>query len=164
MTSPVAKAQMLIRKPIGSVFEAFVNPGVTSHFWFSNSTGTLEPGGLVRWSWEMYGLTTDVEVKALEQNKRILVEWNRPSNPSLVEWTFEPKAADRTFVVVKNWGFHGDTEQIVSAALDSASGFAFVLAAAKAYLEYGVELRVVEDHAPDALAENWKTRLTPTVG
>jgi uncharacterized protein YndB with AHSA1/START domain len=42
--APVAKAEMLIRRPIAEVFEAFVNPAVTSKFWFTKSSGRLEPG------------------------------------------------------------------------------------------------------------------------
>ena len=32
---PVAKAEMLIRRPVAEVFEAFVNPVITSKFWFT---------------------------------------------------------------------------------------------------------------------------------
>jgi uncharacterized protein YndB with AHSA1/START domain len=52
---PVAKAEMLIRKPVAEVFEAFVNPDVTSKFWFTKGSGKLEAGSQVRWDWEMYG-------------------------------------------------------------------------------------------------------------
>jgi uncharacterized damage-inducible protein DinB len=38
---PVAKAEMLIRKPVAEVFEAFVNPAVTTKFWFTKSIGDL---------------------------------------------------------------------------------------------------------------------------
>lgn len=32
---PQAKAEMLIRKPVEEVFEAFVDPEITSKFWFT---------------------------------------------------------------------------------------------------------------------------------
>jgi uncharacterized protein YndB with AHSA1/START domain len=32
--SPIAKAEVLIRKPVAEVFEAFVNPTITASFWF----------------------------------------------------------------------------------------------------------------------------------
>jgi uncharacterized protein YndB with AHSA1/START domain len=32
-TPPVAKAAMLIRRPVADVFEAFVDPAITSKFW-----------------------------------------------------------------------------------------------------------------------------------
>jgi uncharacterized protein YndB with AHSA1/START domain len=146
---PIAKAQMLIRRAARDVFEAFVDPAITSRFWFSKSSGRLEPGKRIRWDWEMYGVSTNVEVKAVERHKRILIEWNGPGNPSSVEWTFEPKGHDRTFVVVKNWGFRGSDDQIVSQAMDSAAGFSFVLAGLKAFLEHGLELNLIVDHDPN---------------
>jgi len=155
LQAPVAKAQMLIRRPVARVFEAFVDPAITSRFWFSKGSGRLEAGRQVRWDWEMYGFSAPVDVKAVEENRRILVEWNGPDTPTSVEWTFEPEAEDRTFVTVKNWGFHGDADKVVAQALDSAGGFSFVLAGLKAFLEHGIELKLIEDHAPAALVEGW---------
>src|SRR5688572_16820296 len=103
--APVAQAQMLIRKPVAQVFEALVDPAITSRFWFSKGSGRLEAGQRVRWDWEMYGVSAEVDVKAIEENQRIFIEWGGPDHPSLVEWTFEPQGEDRTFVTVKNWGF-----------------------------------------------------------
>ena len=34
MKSPVARATMLIRRPVEEVFNAFVDPTVTTRFWF----------------------------------------------------------------------------------------------------------------------------------
>jgi hypothetical protein len=52
---PIAETAMLIRKPVSEVFEAFVNPAITSKFWFTKGSGRLEAGKQVRWDWEMYG-------------------------------------------------------------------------------------------------------------
>src|ERR1700730_8942454 len=82
----VAKAEMLIRSPVAKVFEAFVEPAITSHFWFSRGSGKLEAGKTVRWDWEMYGFSVDARVKALEPNKRILVEWSAYGMTTDIEW------------------------------------------------------------------------------
>jgi uncharacterized protein YndB with AHSA1/START domain len=153
---PVASAQMLVRRPAAEVFEAFADPAVTSRFWFSKGSGRLEAGRQVRWDWEMYGVFAVVDVKAVEENRRILIEWNGPDNPSSVEWTFEPRGEDRTFVTVRNWGFHGEPDAMVAEALDSTGGFSFVLAGLKAFLEHGIELNLIADHAPDALVAGWE--------
>jgi len=50
-----AKAEMLIRRPVGQVFEAFVDPGVTSKFWFSGGSGRLEVGKTVP-GWQPAGV------------------------------------------------------------------------------------------------------------
>jgi uncharacterized protein YndB with AHSA1/START domain len=73
--APIAKAEMLIRKPVAKVFEAFVNPAITSRFWFTKSSGPLEAGEHITWTWEMYNMSIEVDVKEIEANKRILIEW-----------------------------------------------------------------------------------------
>jgi uncharacterized protein YndB with AHSA1/START domain len=47
--APVAVAEMLIRRPVAEVFEAFVNPDITSRFWFTKGSGRPESG---KRSWE----------------------------------------------------------------------------------------------------------------
>jgi len=158
---PVAAAQMLIRRPAAEVFDAFVDPAVITRFWFSKGSARLEAGRRVRWDWEMYGVSAEIEVVAVEENRRILIEWNGPDNPSFVEWTFEPRGENRTFVTVRNWGFRGDPDAVVAEALDSTGGFSFLLAGLKAFLEHGIELNLVADHAPDSLVEGWESRPAP---
>jgi uncharacterized protein YndB with AHSA1/START domain len=53
MNAPIVKAEMLIRKPPAEVFNAIIDPAVTTKFWFTKSSGKLEPGKRVRWDWEM---------------------------------------------------------------------------------------------------------------
>ena len=153
--APVASAGMLIRRPVDVVFEAFVDPAITTRFWFSRGSARLEPGAAVRWDWEMYGAGSDVRVKAIESNARILIDWDDPSTE--VEWHFEPRGKDRTWVTVENRGFRGDPQAQVAAALDSAGGFALVLAGAKIWLEHGIEPGFVVDRHPDALVDGWRS-------
>jgi uncharacterized protein YndB with AHSA1/START domain len=155
---PIAAAQMLIRRSPSVVFEAFIDPAITSRFWFSKGSGRLEGGRRVRWDWEMYGAGTTVDVKAIEPARRILIEWDGPENPTSVEWVFEAKGEERTFVTIRNWGFSGNADEVVAKALDSTGGFHLVLAGAKVFLEHGIEPNLVVDHAPDALVPGWSTR------
>ena len=153
----IATAQMLIRRPISVVFDAFVDPAITSRFWFSRGGGRVEVGQQVRWDWEMYSVGTTIDVKALEPNKRILIEWDGPEDPNLVEWTFEAKGEERTFVKIRNWGFKGNADEAVAKALDSTGGFHLVLAGAKFFLEHGIEPNLVVDRAPEAVASGWSS-------
>ena len=153
---PVAEAGMLIRRPVADVFEAFVDPAITARFWFSKGSGRLEPGARVRWEWEMYGAGTEIVVKAIEPNARILIDWDDPATE--VEWRFAPRGDDQTWVTVENRGFHGTPEEQVARALDSAGGFALVLGGAKIWLEQGIEPGFVLDRHPDAHVEGWKDR------
>lgn len=145
---PVVKVEMLIRKSAEEVFRAFVDPAITTQFWFTKSSGELRAGKEVRWEWEMYGVSSRVVVKAIEQDKRILIDWDDP--PTEVEWRFEARPDGTTFVRITNSGFVGSGDEVVARALDSAGGFSFVLAGLKAFLEHGVRLDLVADHAPDA--------------
>ena len=146
MQAPVAKAQMLVRRPVAEVFAAFLDPTITSHFWFTAASAPLRAGARVRWDWEMYGVSTNVEVKALEENRRLLIEWNGPDAPTSVECTFEAQGTVLTLVKIRNWGFGGTEEDAVAAALDATSGFSYVLAGLKAWLERGVALNLIGDH------------------
>lgn len=91
---PVVKAEMLIRRPAKEVFEAFVDPSITTKFWFTKSSGRLEAEKHVQWVWEMYGVSDNVYVKEIEQNKRILIE---SSDGTMVEWIFTARAENQTF-------------------------------------------------------------------
>ena len=144
MTSPTARATMLIRRPVAEVFNAFVDPDLTTKFWFSRSTGRLVAGKAVTWHWDFYGASGDVFVKALETNKRIAYEW-----PTPVEMTFTSRANELTFVSVIASGFTGTDDEKVSQALDSTEGFNLVLSACKVFLEHGIAPRIISDKSPD---------------
>lgn len=148
--APVMTVEMLIRKPVSDVFEAFVNPDITTRFWFTKSSGKLSPGAEVEWSWEMYGVSALVRVKAVEENQRIWIEWGDQGAMTDVEWRFTPQPNGTTYVSISNWGFQGNGDEIVAQALDSKEGFTIVLAGMKALLEHGVSLNLVADKTPDA--------------
>jgi uncharacterized protein YndB with AHSA1/START domain len=156
MTNPIVKTQMLIRKPAHEVFNAFVDPSVTAKFWFTKSSGKLESGKRIRWEWEMYGFGTDVDVKEIEPNKRILIEWDSYVGRTPVEWEFKAYSDNTTMVTITNHGFQG--EDIVKQALDSTEGFSFVLAGLKAWLEHGITLELVADAMPDNNVKSWGGR------
>lgn len=152
--APVAKAAMLIRRPVAEVFEAFLDPAVTARFWFSRGSARLEPGRQVEWHWDIYGFSVPVTVKTIEPNKRILVEWPGEAGPTTIEWTFTARPDGTTFVSIANRGFHGDADALVGQAIDSTEGFTFVLAGLKALLEHGVRLNLVPDRHPDGLGKS----------
>ena len=146
--SPVAKTGMLIRKPADEVFEAFVNPDIITKFWFTKSSGRLEPGKQVQWDWEMYNISIPVTAKAVEPNKRLVIEWPGHGGPTTVEWTFEARDDGTTFVEVTEAGFTGTGDEVVQKATDSSQGFSLVLAGAKALLEHNLKLNLVPDRYP----------------
>jgi uncharacterized protein YndB with AHSA1/START domain len=150
----VAKAEMLIRCPVAKVFEAFVDPAITSNFWFSRGSAKLEAGKSVRWDWGMYDFSVEVRVKVLEPNTRILVEWSAYGAFTDIEWVFTGRSDGTTFVSVTNSAFSGNPQEVAKLAVGSTEGFAFVLAGAKAFLEHGLQLNLVPDRFPDGLPKS----------
>jgi uncharacterized protein YndB with AHSA1/START domain len=151
---PTSKTGMLIRKPVAEVFEAFINPDITTKFWFTKSSGKLEAGKQVQWEWEMYNISIPVTAKAVELNKRILIEWPGYSGLSTVEWVFEAQADGTTFVRITESGFTGDGDEIVKQVADSTQGFTLVLAGLKALLEHNIRLNLVADRFPKGIEEH----------
>jgi uncharacterized protein YndB with AHSA1/START domain len=144
-SEPIARAQMLIRRPVAEVFEAFVDPAITSRFWFSRGSARLTEGAVVIWHWDMYGVAATAAVKSVEPSRRILIEW-----PTPVEWVFTSRGDDATLVSITASGFGGSGDERVARAMDMKGGFTNLLAGCKAFLEHGVELNLVADHHPDA--------------
>jgi uncharacterized protein YndB with AHSA1/START domain len=136
---PSVNVGMLIRRPAAEVFEAFADPAVTTRFWFTKSSGRLVTGTNVRWDWEMFGLSTNVSVRKVEDNRRIVFDWGPDGDePRTVEFRFIPRGDDSTYVRVTESGLRGDGDEIVAHIAASTGGFYQVLCALKALLEHGV--------------------------
>lgn len=144
---PVVRSEMLIRKPVEEVFEAFINPEITTKFWFTKSSDRLEIGKRILWEWEMYGVSDEIYVKDIEKNKRILVE---SSDGTKIEWLFTPRTNHETFVSIENYGFAGNTEEVLNQCIDAMGGYTIVLCGLKAFLEHKIILNLVMDKAPEA--------------
>lgn len=139
------EAQMLVRKPVEDVFEAFINPEVTTNFWFTKSTGKLQEGKTVIWEWEMYGAKSEVKVHQIAPNRLIKTEWGDPA----VQVDYEFKEMEKgTLVVIKSYGFSQTGEDLLKIINDNTGGFTTVLDGCKAYLEHGINLKLIEDKFP----------------
>lgn len=147
--APVAKAEMLIRKPVSEVFAAFVDPAITTKFWFTKGSGRLAPGVQVQWDWEMFNVSSQVKVTAFEPDQRIRIDWSADgTSPDEVEWRFTPHGDDTTFVSITNSGFRGTGDALVNQVIQSTEGFTLVLAGLKALLEHDLRLNLVADRFP----------------
>lgn len=150
---PVAATGMLIRQPVADVFAAFIDPDVTTKFWFTRSSGRLEAGKPVQWDWEMYDASIPVTPKVIEPNRRIVIEWPGYTGLTTVEWTFDPQEDGTTFVGITEAGFTGDGDELVRQVAASTEGFSLVLAGLKALLEHGIRLNLVADRFPMGIEE-----------
>ncbi len=159
--APVAFAAMLVRRPVAEVFGAFVDPSVTSNFWFTKGSGRLDSSKRVIWTWEMYDVSAQVEVTEIVTNEKIVARWGAAGEaPNTVEWTFEPQPDGATFVSVKNFDFPGDADAQVEQAINSTGSFTIVLNGLKAWLEHGLRLGLIADRHPSKLVPGWSEDAT----
>ena len=146
-----SEAQMLIRKPVSEVFNAFIDPDKTKHFWFTKASGKLEVGKAITWEWEMYNSSTKVVPKEVLTNKKIAIEWFTTELPTTVDFDFKTLSDGFTFVSIKHYGFNQTGDELLEAIKDSTGGFTIVLAGLKAYLEHNINLNLILDKFPKTL-------------
>lgn len=149
---PIAKAEMLVRRPARDVFAAFIDPQMLTKFWLAKASAPLQAGRKVRWEFLVEGASAEVDVKLVEQDKRIVTAWD---DGTTVEWEFSERDSEGTLVVVTESGFRGSADEVVAKALDATAGFTLVLSELKALLEHGKVLNLVRDKA--RLIEGSKT-------
>lgn len=150
-TIEFVEVQMLIRKPVTEVFEAFIDPSITRNFWFTKGSGKVEVGESITWQWEMYNISTQVVVKEILQNKKILIDWGEPATS--VEFRFQTFDGS-TYVIIKQYGFTQSGAELIAIIKDSTGGFTTVLDGLKAYLENGIKLNLIEDKFPKEVSSH----------
>jgi uncharacterized protein YndB with AHSA1/START domain len=150
---PSVKVGMRIRRKPAEVFQAIVDPVITSTIWYTKSSGKMTPGAELLWEWEMYGVSSHVCVEDVEENSRVRFSWSgyTPDNPTTVEFRFLPMPDDTTYVQVTETGFTGTGDELVRYVTDSTGGFTFLVSALKALLEHNVVLGLVPDAHPEGL-------------
>lgn len=137
------ETQMRIRRPVGIVFNAFVDPSEAVNFWFTKSSGLLEEGKQVVWEWEMYGGASNVLTKELIPNEKITIEWGPDQNT--VVFSFRDLGDNTTYVVITEAGYKETGDALLSKIRDSTGGFTTVLDGCKAWLEHGINLGLIGD-------------------
>jgi len=148
-------AQMLIRKSATEVYQAFVNPEITTQFWFTHSTGSLAVGEEVTWTWQMYGVSAVSVAIEMKPNEFIKMKWIGNGEETIVEYSFEAISPSSTYLSIKHHGFQESGSDLQSALLDSTGGFTMVLAGCKAWLEHGIHLNLIGDKYPKEVAEHF---------
>ena len=141
-----AETVMLIRKPTIEVFNAFIDPEITKHFWFTKGSDKLLVGKNVTWDWEMYNISVPVFVRQIIPNEKIIIEWQTPT--TTVEFNFKTLLNGDTYVIIKHFGFDKIGDELIATLKDSVGGFTTVLDGLKAYLEHGIDLNLIADKYP----------------
>ncbi|WP_407304337.1 SRPBCC domain-containing protein [Acinetobacter sp.] len=146
MNNVVIETQMLIRKPVAEVFNAFIDPEITSKFWFTSSTGALMENKNIDWYWEKYEVTTSIFVEQLINNQLIQIKWGEPK--STLDFIFEKISENETFLRIRNYEIPLEGSELIAFVIKRTNDFTTLLDGAKAYLEYGAQLNLVNDRLP----------------
>lgn len=153
---PAVEAKMLIRKPVAEVFEAMVNPDITSKFWFTRSSGRVEPGKTLEWEWGQFGVSDTVDILEVRTNEYLSLKWKLGDLKTKVEMFFESYSDASTLLKVTESGFWGSApaqdEQLqekINLMLGQNGGWNLVLSNMKAWLEHGIDLNLIADHNPE---------------
>jgi uncharacterized protein YndB with AHSA1/START domain len=142
MKDPSVQSSMLIRRPVGEVFAAFVNPQTLRKFWLADASGPLAPGARVKWQFMVPGATENVGVTQFEAPRHLAFDWSEGVH---VDVRCEVFGEDGTQVIVTISGFTG-ADALVEAS-NTAEGFAIVLCDLKTLLESGESAHLVRDKA-----------------
>lgn len=135
--------QTKVQKPVADVFDAVYNPEkLSGYFTTGGSSGSLDAGKTVMWSWHDYPGTYPVHVKESVKNERIVFEWENTSGgyDTRTEITFESLNDTETLVKITESGWRED-EQGLKDSYGNCFGWTEMICCLKAYMEYGINLR-----------------------
>jgi uncharacterized protein YndB with AHSA1/START domain len=145
-----------IARPVAEVFEAVADPAkLSGYFTTGGAKGRLETGATVTWDFADFPGAFPVHVLEVVPNRRIVLRWEAnegaPSDGeaatttgagyhTTVTMTFTPLDDGRTLVSIAEEGWR-QTPGGVKASYGNCQGWAQMLCAMKAYVEYGINLR-----------------------
>jgi len=150
------KVMMIVGNPVEEVFEAVADPKqLSSYFTTGGASGRLEAGKTVTWDFHDFPGAFPVEVDEVVPNERIVFRWDAAEGEQVadgeieikpagyqttVTMTFQPTGDGRTLVEVEEEGWR-ETEGGLQASYGNCMGWSQMLAALKAWVEHGFNLR-----------------------
>ncbi|WP_149202170.1 SRPBCC family protein [Actinotalea subterranea] len=136
-----------VRRPIDQVYEAIVDPDQLSRYFATGGArGRLEAGAVVTWDFQESPGGFPVDVVEAEPPRRIVIRWagdHVTGDDGRTTTTFELEPIDdgaRTLVTITESSWQA-SEAGAKSAFDNCEGWTGMLAALKAWLEHGINLR-----------------------
>jgi uncharacterized protein YndB with AHSA1/START domain len=136
-----AKVQMGILKPANEIFEAIVEPNKMNKYFITTSTGRIENGRTITWTWEDFEGEHEIKVGKIEKDKTVSFEWNGSGINCVVVITLEPKGESKTLVKITEADWPADYKG-ANRCMGQVEGWTNFLCCLKAYLEHGIDLRI----------------------
>lgn len=135
------KVALQIQKPVHDVFEAIVDPAQMTNYFIAKSTGRMEEGAVLTWSFPEFPLEFPVRIGTVRKNEYISYYWEGSDGKELlVEMTLIPYRGDSTVVTITE-GSMEPNEAGLAWLKGNTEGWANFLACLKAWVEYGINLR-----------------------
>lgn len=137
------QVQTKIQKPVEEVFDAVYNPDrLSGYFTTGGSSGPLDEGATVMWSWHDYPGSYPVHVKKSVKNSLIAFEWEVTGGGynTTTEISFESLGPSETLVKITETGWE-ENDKGLKASYDNCSGWTEMVCCLKAYVEHGINLR-----------------------
>jgi uncharacterized protein YndB with AHSA1/START domain len=136
-----AKVQMGILRSASEIFDAIIDPEKMSRYFISGSTGRMESGKTLTWTWTDYEGEHEIKVGKIEKDKTVSFEWTGSGVNCVVVITLEAKGENQTLVKVTESEWPADYKG-ANQCMGQVEGWTHFLLCMKAYLEYGIDLRV----------------------
>lgn len=135
------KTQINVQRPISEVFEAIVDPGKLSVYFIGSSTGRMEEGKTLTWTFPELDAKFAIRVDKIQKDKHISYFWDDTDGTKThVEINLTKRNENDTHVEVLEKSREND-EAGLKWLRGNTEGWANFLACLKAYLEYGINLR-----------------------
>ena len=134
------KVKMQVGKTRNEVFEAIVNPDSMKKYFIGSSTGRMETGKKLQWTFPEFDEIIPVQINTITPNELISFYWDNSGTQLLVEIYLTDSLQGSTLITITE-----KSMPISDAGLQWLSGNSFgwsnFLSCLKAYLEYGINLR-----------------------
>ena len=132
-----------IAKPVAEVFDAVYNPTkLSGYFTTGGASAPLVEGSTVTWDFADFPGAFPVQVRKVERNRLIELEWkaNDGDYTTRTRFEFEPLEGGATLVRISE-GSWRETQQGLDASYGNCMGWTQMLCALKMYVERGINLR-----------------------
>src|SRR5688500_3699407 len=121
---PKFQVQLKIRKPVGEVFDAVVDPKKLSGYFVQAASAPLVAGTTVKWRVAEVPGELDVGVRELAKIDRIVLEWDAEEGGyrTRIEMAFKPIDAQNTMVQIREGGWR-DTAAGIKSSYGNCGGW-----------------------------------------
>jgi uncharacterized protein YndB with AHSA1/START domain len=132
--------QTKILKPVEEVFEAVVNPAKLSGY-FTKSATPMKEGETAVWKFHEVPEEYPVQIHQIVPNRLIVFEWDSHGARTRVEMQFESIDQGSTMLKITESGWP-ESQKGLKGSYDNCQGWTHMSLCLKAYVEYGINLRV----------------------